>query len=94
MEDTNSSKNLPRVQYMKDLQSTLANAEGRPIHEDLSADPTSVLCLADYGKLFIQCGCSCMFCMNDLIPLIILQESFIVTKNPHKNPHADYSPCI
>lgn len=49
--NANSSKNLPRVKYMKDLQSTLANADGKPIHEDLSGDPTSVLCLADYGEM-------------------------------------------
>ena len=57
VQDTNSSKNLPRIKYMKELQSTLAGSDGRPLHKNISLDPTSVLCLADYGEKIALCAC-------------------------------------
>lgn len=42
------SLNSPCVQYLEDLKSELADAEGKP--KDVYASPTSVFCIPDYGK--------------------------------------------
>lgn len=43
-------QNSPLLQYMRELQSTIADEDGVP-SQDLAASPTSVFCLADSGEI-------------------------------------------
>lgn len=51
--DYKSKVDSPRIQYMLDLQSSVADENGNPRAEDLTASPTSVFCLADYGEIVV-----------------------------------------
>jgi hypothetical protein len=51
-----SGSNSSCFQYMKNLQSSIADESGKPTQKNLSASPTSVLCLLDYGECSSQLG--------------------------------------